>query len=321
MTALVPYSRFRAVDDDNEPLVGGLLYSYAPGTSTPKATYTDHTLGTPNTNPIVLNANGEATVYIDGDTDLTLEDATSVLRWGPIRASDGTTNQTQTNATLSGTLTVSSTAVTWSGNPTHSGNHTFTNNVVVNGNTTLGDSGADSLTIGSSAVTWSNNPTHSGNHTFSGRIQVSAQPGFSAYTTSVFNIGQSFTPVDVVYDTEDYDNGACYAAGTGIFTAPVAGHYLVCFTITPNFASGSTAGTCSITASMLKNGLSMSGRATLSQIKTVAGAVSQVGPPMTHCAIHTLAANDTLKWVAYYSDATSLQCSALSSMFSVSLLG
>lgn len=315
MPVLAPTVRFRAVDDDNLPLVGGKLYSYTAGTSTPKATYVSFA-GAANTNPVILDARGEADVWLDGNYKLTLLDANDVQIWSIDDIRDLTSSATFTNATLAGTLTVSSTAVTWSGSPTHSGNHEFTNNVVIKGNTTLGDSSADTLTIGPNAVTWGGTPvTHTGTHKFS------AQPGFSAYTTSAFNIGQSSSVVDVVYGTEDYDNGACYAAGTGIFTAPVAGRYLVTFCITPNFASGSTAGTCSITAVMLKNGASLSGRATLLQGKTVAGAVAQIGPPMTHAAIHTLAANDTLKWQAAYSDATSIQCSALSSMFSVSLLG
>lgn len=41
-------------------VANGSLYSYAAGTSTPQATYTDATLGTPNANPVVLDANGMA---------------------------------------------------------------------------------------------------------------------------------------------------------------------------------------------------------------------------------------------------------------------
>jgi hypothetical protein len=46
------------------PLAGGLLFTYAAGTTTKLASYTDSTGATPNTNPIVLNANGEADVYL-----------------------------------------------------------------------------------------------------------------------------------------------------------------------------------------------------------------------------------------------------------------
>ena len=41
-------------------LSGGLIYTYAAGTTTPQATYTDNTLGTPNANPIVLDSSGRS---------------------------------------------------------------------------------------------------------------------------------------------------------------------------------------------------------------------------------------------------------------------
>lgn len=54
-------------DTSGNPLAGGLVYTYAAGTSTPKATYTD--LGNPPTaeaNPIVLDSNGMKQVYAEG---------------------------------------------------------------------------------------------------------------------------------------------------------------------------------------------------------------------------------------------------------------
>jgi hypothetical protein len=168
MAQLIPYSRFKGFTDTNDPLVGGKVYTYAPGTSTPKDTYTDHLLGSANTNPIILDAFGEATIFIDGDTDLVLTDPDETIRWGPIRHGDTSLNATLTNTALAGDLTVTSTNVTWSGNPTHTGNHTWDGNQVFKGNNTLGDNSTDTLTIAPNAVTWSNNPTHSGNHTWSG---------------------------------------------------------------------------------------------------------------------------------------------------------
>jgi len=44
--------------DNGVPLVGGLLYTYLAGTTTPAVTYTSSTGVTPNSNPIVLNAAG-----------------------------------------------------------------------------------------------------------------------------------------------------------------------------------------------------------------------------------------------------------------------
>lgn len=45
-------------DNNGSPLVGGLLYTYAAGTTTPQTTYTSNTGLTPNSNPIVLDAAG-----------------------------------------------------------------------------------------------------------------------------------------------------------------------------------------------------------------------------------------------------------------------
>jgi len=172
MPALAPAPKFRAVGADGLALVGGKLWSYTAGTSTPKATYTDFGIGTANTNPVILDSRGEASVWLDGNYKLTLLDADDVQIWSVDDIRDLTSSATFTNATLAGTLTVTSTAVTWSGNPTHSGNHTFTNNVVINGSTTLGDSSSDSLTIRPNAVTWTNGVTHAGANTFTDAVTL-----------------------------------------------------------------------------------------------------------------------------------------------------
>jgi hypothetical protein len=44
--------------NDGVPLAGGLIYSYAAGTTTPKTTYTSSTGTTAHTNPIILNSAG-----------------------------------------------------------------------------------------------------------------------------------------------------------------------------------------------------------------------------------------------------------------------
>jgi hypothetical protein len=44
--------------DDGVPLSGGLIYSYAAGTTTPKTTYTSSTGNIAHTNPIILNSAG-----------------------------------------------------------------------------------------------------------------------------------------------------------------------------------------------------------------------------------------------------------------------
>lgn len=62
--ALSPLPVQRFYDNSGNLAVGGKLYTYAAGTTTPQATYTDSTGVTPNTNPIVLNSRGEAPVWL-----------------------------------------------------------------------------------------------------------------------------------------------------------------------------------------------------------------------------------------------------------------
>lgn len=66
-TSLMPEPRQRYFDSNGQPLAGGLVYTYAAGTNTPKVTFTDSAGTTPSTNPIVLDVNGEALIYWSGD--------------------------------------------------------------------------------------------------------------------------------------------------------------------------------------------------------------------------------------------------------------
>jgi hypothetical protein len=63
-TSLSPTPKLQFFDLNGDPLVGGLLYTYAAGTTTPLATYTDSTGNFANTNPIVLDSRGEANVWL-----------------------------------------------------------------------------------------------------------------------------------------------------------------------------------------------------------------------------------------------------------------
>lgn len=60
------YSPVLHFDDINgRPLVGGKLYTYAAGTSTPATTYRDKDGSEANTNPILLNERGECVVWLN----------------------------------------------------------------------------------------------------------------------------------------------------------------------------------------------------------------------------------------------------------------
>lgn len=69
-------------DTDGNPLVGGRLYTYAAGTTTPLATYTNVSGSTPHTNPIILDARGETSVWLANSSyKFVLKDADDVTIW------------------------------------------------------------------------------------------------------------------------------------------------------------------------------------------------------------------------------------------------
>lgn len=81
-TNLIPSPVMQFFDANGEPLVGGKLYTYAAGTTTPLATYTDSTGATANTNPVILDSRGEAAVWCDdSEYYMELTDSTDVLIW------------------------------------------------------------------------------------------------------------------------------------------------------------------------------------------------------------------------------------------------
>jgi hypothetical protein len=64
------------------PLSGGKLFTYAAGTVTPLATYTDYNAGTANTNPVILNSRGEASIWLGTSMYyMVLKDSTDVQIW------------------------------------------------------------------------------------------------------------------------------------------------------------------------------------------------------------------------------------------------
>src|SRR6266705_2236564 len=96
---LAPLPKLQFLDANGAPYAGGLLYTYAAGTSTPLVTYADNA-GTPNANPVVLDSAGRATVYLGAS-------AYKVI----LKDSGGATVYTQDNiledfATVTGTQTL-----------------------------------------------------------------------------------------------------------------------------------------------------------------------------------------------------------------------
>lgn len=76
---LVPLPVLQFCDADGAPYAGGSLYTYTPGTSTPKNSYQDEAGTVLNTNPIILDAAGRAIIWGSGDYRLVLRDLNGVL--------------------------------------------------------------------------------------------------------------------------------------------------------------------------------------------------------------------------------------------------
>jgi hypothetical protein len=68
MASLSPPPKLQFFGADGLPLVGGKLFTYAAGTTTPLASYTDYTGVTANTNPVILDSTGSASVWLPDTT-------------------------------------------------------------------------------------------------------------------------------------------------------------------------------------------------------------------------------------------------------------
>ena len=82
MAVVTPTAKAQFIDAAGIPLAGGFLYTYAAGTTTPQATYTDSTAATANSNPIVLDSRGEANIWLTGSNyKFKLTDANGTEIW------------------------------------------------------------------------------------------------------------------------------------------------------------------------------------------------------------------------------------------------
>lgn len=86
---LVPNARQTFYDSNGAPLVGGKVYFYTPATTTPKLTYSDSGLTTPNANPVILDSLGSASIYGNGQYRQQLYDALDNLLWDALTQAPG----------------------------------------------------------------------------------------------------------------------------------------------------------------------------------------------------------------------------------------
>ena len=82
MASLMPQGKQQYFSNAGIPLVGGKVYTYVAGTTTPLATYTDSGGGTPNTNPVILDSRGEASIFFGtANYKIVLQDSTGATIW------------------------------------------------------------------------------------------------------------------------------------------------------------------------------------------------------------------------------------------------
>ena len=81
MASLLPTTKLMFLGNDGMPLIGGKLYTFDSGTNTPRSTYSDAAGTVPNTNPVILDARGEALVFWNGSYRVRLEDALGNVIW------------------------------------------------------------------------------------------------------------------------------------------------------------------------------------------------------------------------------------------------
>jgi hypothetical protein len=83
MAVLSPSPKTQFLDASGNPLVGGKVYTYAAGTTTPLATFTTGAGTVANTNPVILDSRGEANIWYSNGTSykVALTDSADALIW------------------------------------------------------------------------------------------------------------------------------------------------------------------------------------------------------------------------------------------------
>jgi hypothetical protein len=81
MASLLPQGKQYYETSAGVPLVGGKVYTYDAGTSNPRVTYQDSAATQPNTNPVILDARGEAVIFWSGSYKVVLKDALDNTIW------------------------------------------------------------------------------------------------------------------------------------------------------------------------------------------------------------------------------------------------
>lgn len=77
--SLMPYFTQQFFDNNGEPLAGGKIYFYEPGTTTYKSIYSDSNGTVTLPNPVILDSAGRTQIFLDGYYKVVLHDANNTL--------------------------------------------------------------------------------------------------------------------------------------------------------------------------------------------------------------------------------------------------
>jgi len=183
--ALMPVPRLQFSDANGVPLAGGQLFSYQAGTSTPLTTYADGLGAAANTNPVVLDAAGSASIWLGAATyKIVLEDVNGVVQWTQDNVSSVSLAELQGNSTFA-SINVSGSS-TIGGNETVDGTLTA-GTVVSTGSVTAGGAlvGAGLNVTGNGSLSGIWSPATSavtGNETVGGALTVTGAAALASLT-------------------------------------------------------------------------------------------------------------------------------------------
>lgn len=84
MASILPTAKTQFLDANGRPLAGGKVFFYFVATETKKDTFQDPDLAIPNTNPVVLDSYGEASIWGTGSYRQVLTDKDGVQIWDQV---------------------------------------------------------------------------------------------------------------------------------------------------------------------------------------------------------------------------------------------
>ncbi|HDR9062184.1 TPA: hypothetical protein QDB03_003819 [Burkholderia vietnamiensis] len=84
MASILPNGKTQFVDQNGKPLAGGTVTFYAPGTTTKQDTWQDQAQTQVNTNPVVLDSRGQASIWGSGSYRQVVTDRLGVVVWDQV---------------------------------------------------------------------------------------------------------------------------------------------------------------------------------------------------------------------------------------------